>query len=969
MRALYVVPALILAACGPEEAEDRFENDVAPILEHRCLSAACHGVAPGERGSGAYLEERALLIDVTASGAIVDLAAARTMARRFIDTTERPEFSSMLREPLAPEYGGLPHSGGTVLYSPADPAYRAIRSWILAETGGGEDGHPEELTDAQRWFADEVLPRLRDGGCFAAACHGRTAVPFSAFVPPTDPSTGAWSTADIRRNHELLRKFLHLAGEPALGRLVRKPLPLEKGGIVHRGGNDAFFQGRTDEDPRDGAAIQAILEWTRREQEALGEGPYGVVTGVVFVRGPAAPAALADLDTFWPGSDLFLQSLDPAGTAPENLTAAAHDGPADVRDPTVSHDGTKVAFAMRRAQDDCFHLYELDLASRTVRPRTEGDCALSGGARLSDRWPAYGPDGRLTFSSTRAGVLRERGDGLDVDLWSVGEEPTDLVRVTFTPSPELQPTWLSSGKTRGELAFTVLRRLGDRYQGVVFRFPPCHDGTHHGEPEYHIHHGVTAGADASYHARQLPDGREVEVLLDRATVLEAGTLAILERSFGPDLPPGSDAAPSVPGFRHSLTRLDLDGGAIYRDPVALPDGTLLVSRAAAPADASDPAQARAVDFGIERLTLAETRQDGTLVGAREVVADAAGLWDTAPVPVMVRPPEEDAHAPVWDPGAPTGHLRVRHLRTLQGIFANPLPTGGLEFPDDIAYVRLVEHVDVRPDDVRPVEPAEVDNGDPASWWISNGAHDRTRILAELPVAPDSSFEATVPAGVPFRMQALDRDRMAIGAQQNRWIFVNGGESFPGGVSPELFGASCAPCHGSPSGVPEEAVVVPDAVTSASITLATHENLDRRHRLEPPTLGAATSVTVDYRRDVQPILDRTCAVEGCHVAPAPAAGLSLEGQATRFYSRSYESLLRRGEGSVGGHAYVDERGSSARGSALIERLTGRELDAPARLSGTCPPVGADVPPLSPDDLLTIVRWIELGAAYRGLPEVR
>jgi len=964
-----VVPwvGLLLSACTADGARQRFEADVAPVLERRCLSAACHGVAPGERTSGAYLEERALLIDVTRSGAIRDLEAARESARRFIDTTDRPEFSSLLREPLDPVYGGLPHAGGVVLRSASDPGYQAIRGWILVETGGGEDARREDLTPTQEYFADEVLPRLRDGGCFAAACHGRTALPFSAFVPPTDPVSGEWSVAEIQKNHGTLRKFLHLAGDPLLGRLVRKPLPLEKGGMLHRGGNDAFFQGRTDEDPRDRPAIQALVEWTRREQEALGEGPYGDVTGVVFVRGPAAPAVLGELDAYAPGSDLWLLGGLDAGAPLENLTAHAHGPAGEVRDPAVSPDGRRVAFAMRRSEEDCFRIYEIDLATREVRRRTAGACVLPGGGRLADRWPVYDPDGRITFSSTRAGVLRERGDGLDVDLWSVGEGSDDLVRVTATPSPELQPAWLSSGKTRGELAFTVLRRLGDRYEGVVFRFPPCHDGTRHGEPEYHIHHGVTAGADAAYHARQLPDGREAEVLLDRATVLEAGTLAILERSFGPDLPPGLDAPPSVPSFQHSVTRLDPGDGSVFRDPVPLPDGTILVARAAAPADPTDPVAARDVDFAIERLWLEETRDGGTVVAARETLADASGLWDTAAVPVTVRPAEEDAHVHAWDPAAPTGLLRVRHLRTLQGIFANPFPTGGLEFPDDIAFVRLVEHLDVRPDEVRPVDLDEVANGDPASWWIGNGAHDRTRILAEIPVAADSSFEATVPTGVPFRLQALDASRMAIGAQQNRWIFVNGGESFPGGVSPELFGASCAPCHGSASGVPEEAVVVPDAVASASITLATHDNLDMRRRLDPVAVGEATRIEVDYRRDVQPILDRSCAIAGCHTGAEPAAGLPLDGAATTFYSRSYESLLRRGDGSRGGHAFVDERGSSARASALVERLTGRELDAPAPLGGTCPPAGAEVTPPSDEDLLTIVRWIELGAVFRAREE--
>ena len=60
--------------------------------------------------------------------------------------------------------------------------------------------------------------------------------------------------------------------------------------------------------------------------------------------------------------------------------------------------------------------------------------------------------------------------------------------------------------------------------------------------------------------------------------------------------------------------------------------------------------------------------------------------------------------------------------------------------------------------------------------------------------------------------------------------------------------------------------------------------------------------------------------------------------------------------------MDERGSSARRSALIERLYGRELDAPQVLNGAC----LGEPPLSDDERLLFVRWVELGAVYRGTP---
>ncbi|MBI2895091.1 MAG: PD40 domain-containing protein [Deltaproteobacteria bacterium] len=967
---------LAAVACQEETGRDRFE-DVVPVLERSCVSTTCHGVGPGERESGAYLPDVGLFFDVDTRGAVRDIDAAHEQALRFVNTVERPQFSTLLRKPLDRAWGGLPHEGGSPFRSADDPSYRALLGWIELEREGGEGRSQDELPETERFFATDVMPFVRDGGCLLEGCHGPSSAAFTALRGVADPGTGELATADIEANYETLRKFLFLSGDPLQGRLVRKPLPPEQGGIAHRGGNDAFFTDRTEDDRRLGPEVQAIVEWTRREQGDLAAdraSALGEVSGIVFVRGPAAPAAIGDLDGFFPGSDLFLLSPARPDGSVAVLTEGAHpDGPADVRDPAVSHDARRVAFAMRTSRADCFHIYDLELATRVVRQRTRGTCDLPGGGRVADRWPVWGPDGRLYFSSTRAGTLREHGAGLDSDLWSVGADPDDLERVTFTPSPELQPTFFASGKNRGVLAFTAIRALGDRFEGVVFRFPLCHNPDFHGDPEYHIGHGATAGAQmAEYHTRQMPDGREAVALLERRAAFEAGDLAVVERSFGPDLPEGREAEASVPGFRHALARVNRPGGltdviraGLYRDPQPMPDGSVLVSHFDGDADPTDASDAIGADFAIERVVLTEDRGDGPTLTSSEVLADAPGLWDVQPVPVVARAIEHEDHPLAWEPGAPRGIINYRHLRSLQAVFANPRPAGGLEFPEGIAFVRLVEHLPVAPDSWRSVDPSEVADGDPAPTWISNGAHDRTRILAEVPTAADSSFFLDLPSDVPFRIQALDAERMAIGAQQNRWIFVSGGETFPGGISPELFPQACAPCHGSPSGAPEDAIVVPDVVTQASMTLATHQDLNPRRKLEPVVIG--DPIEVDFRRDVQPILDRSCALAGCHSGEDPAAGLELTGDATTWYSRSYEALTSLGEGSGAGHAWVDERGSSARQSALVERILGRELDAPAPVTGSCPPPGSGVDELGEDDVTTIVRWIELGAVFRGLPE--
>lgn len=182
-----------------------------------------------------------------------------------------------------------------------------------------------------------------------------------------------------------------------------------------------------------------------------------------------------------------------------------------------------------------------------------------------------------------------------------------------------------------------------------------------------------------------------------------------------------------------------------------------------------------------------------------------------------------------------------------------------------------------------------------------------------------------------------------------------------GIATFAYAARCGGCHGAMDGKPEHVLMPPvDLITQASVSASRFAAQDRRRPLPP---ARASPGYVDFRRDLGPILSEKCAREGCHAGGAPAAQLSLTAEPTQAYTDAYESLLRSSDGAF---LYVDAVGQRARASALMERLLGRELEAQAPLLGTCPPAGS--PPLTAEELLTFTRWIELGAAYVGLPEV-
>lgn len=944
---------LAAAGCGPPAPAEVFSSRIVPILEGRCLSSNCHGVLPGAEDRGESIDWDFFFVRVRPDGRVIDGGAAYANVKRRINSTERPEFSSLLRKPLARAAGGVPHAGGVQFGSGGDPAWRALRDWIATESSGGEGQAWSDLPPEVQRFGEQVLPHLAARQCMNAGCHGPFA-PFTAFETPVIVGgVPAFSAQAVVRNHAAARMHLHLGGDPTLSRLVRKMLPLDQGGIAHRGGNDIFVAASAGRPATDDAAVRAIIDWAAAERLKVLGGDAPRVEALVFVRGPLGPATATRHDTFVPGTDVFLLAPPEPGGIRRNLTAAAHaGGPADVRDPAVSHDARRVAFATRRSDADAHNIYELGIDGSGWKQLTFDAGVLPGGGRTANVQPTYGPDGRVWFASTRAGHLADRYPGLDTEIWAVDSASGALERWTFDPAPELTPSFIGTGKSYGTLAFSVLRAVGGRRESAVFRGPIDHNRQFHGDPENHIHHGSSLRGGVVYGMRTTPDGRFTASLLGADNVWRAGQPVVFERQFGPEIPPGADA--SVGGYRRALRVLDAavaaggpSAGGAYRHLVPLPDGRILASFAPGPLDLDDPGLAP--DFGIAVLRLEEDRvAGGPRLVARSTLVDDRGVGEYDAEPVVRRPPEDDtAHAAAWDRGrtAGSGAFAHRHVEVLEALFASLGAQGAKPLRSDLAFARLVEWM--------PTTPAEV-----GAAPLSAGVHGRSRILAEVPLL-GGSLLAEVPADRPFRLQFLNRDRMAVGAQHNRWIHVAPDERFPGGASPALYPSLCAGCHGSLSGLPSDARPdIPDVITAASVTPASHHDANPRRPRPPERVGGAP-VSVDFRRDVRPLLQRSC-VE-CHGGAAPAGGLDLTPRPTASFDAMYEALLAVGAGSVGGRRYVDEAGSSAWTSHLVERVYGREMGAPKAVTRACP----GEPPLTDEERLTVARWIDLGAVYRGV----
>ncbi|MBK7859690.1 MAG: hypothetical protein IPJ65_13940 [Archangiaceae bacterium] len=934
MKALIAMScALAVAACAPAgEPFAVFRARSLPVLERSCAATACHGVAPDAEARGEVIDWSQLFFRLDAAGRIADPPAAYGAAKRRIDTQEEPGFSTLLRKPLSVERGGLGHLGGASFAAPEGPEYRALAEWIALERAGGED--PPPLSELEQVFAATVQPVLVEGTCFTARCHGAEAggTPYHL-----DPGyEGRFPVSATRKNYEATLAMASLDGWATQSRVLRKAQPLGPG-ILHKGLNFDFFAGNP------GGGATALLEWICAERRARTGGDCAAagelpMSGFVVVRGPVPASHAFELDTFAPGSDLYLATVEGPElpvVSLENLTAHLHPGgPADVRDPAVSRDGRRVVFAMRRHAGEGHHLWLLELGSRAARQLTFGNAALPGGGLATDRDPTFGPGDTVWFASTRAGHVADQGRLLDAELYSLDVQTLALRRWTYTPHVERKPAFLDVGdEAGGEVSFSVLRdALPAQARAHIFRFPPSQ------RTEYHQHFGITPIADFVFDLRELPDGRYVATVGQLPAPGHAGKLAIIERNFGPEINERSAASqPALERYEPPMVLLPLDGS--WRDPAPLPDGRLLAAHVYGGLDGGT------LSTRIELLELAE-RAGGPVISREVVLLDEPGVAFSDPEPVALRAPVREDGEALPQSGEETAVFRHQGLPMIDALLANLSPSGTKRPLEGVRFVRLVEHL--------PRSPA-------SRAVAAAGVHGPARALAELPVEADGSFQARVPAGVPFRVQALDASGMAIGVMHNRWYYALPGQVLTQGLAAvsggRRYGSRCAACHGDAGGSALPPAQEPlDTISGASLSLARFEGQDPRRPRSPAVLGAQSRIEVDFVRDVQPIFDRRCGA--CHAGAAPAGGVDLGAGAGRRFSRAYEALV---EGR-----WVDDGDARARASPLIELLTGRELDAP-RSTPAAPHLAAKgAAELTAGELLTLVRWIELGATFEGTP---
>ncbi len=816
-----------------------FQRTANAVVGERCAAGNCHG----SPGNSMYLT----------CGATDE----QTRWNYFVVgdyVSENPRSSEILRRALDPADGGTFHEGGTVFESASDSGYTGLFDW--AREKGGPTHIPEEPGFAI--FAERVQPMLVKKGCMQLGCHSPT---MGHDYRLRGGSAGHFSLPATRRNYELTLEQVALeSSDPNASRLLRKNLAPGAGrGTIHRGGSllsgsgdpaacdfEAALGGPLDEqDPY--CVIAAWIAEERRER--MGDPPG--MTHLVYVRVPrgTGPRSPQDFERYSPGAQLLRVELTvdaegwPSAGAPQSLLplCGLDSTTTSVRRPSVSWDGTRIAFSARTGEGEPLRIYviegdscELSAAIDAAPVDDEGRAVPDNGSLVHNFDPVFGPDGRIVFASTRGNVMNTeafdyRGpqrspadpSRLNSNLYIL--EGDGIRQLTFLLDQEMTPAFMTDGR----LIFTTEKRAPGFYQLAGRRMNL--DGG-----DYHPLFGQRSSIGFHQFSEivELSDRNFAAIVSDPETAQGAGALAIINRSLGidqrsdDDLDYPMDASarnyPNEDFYQHSLRlinarasgRIDETRGA-YRSPAPLLDGKLVVSYA------PDATNLRQIDGSFDLYVV-----DATSGERRALLADSEDLlW---PAAVFARAPRPVFRSRIDEPnGATVVHTQAdrRSYSDITYLDLGLLSTlmfqntrSGRPIPPSATPVEFWEHLPPSED------VTSLDDDSPYLTGDEFGKlYVRRRLLGSVvPDASDGSARVRLRGGVPFSLAThiqlegdaeptLHHQREANQFYPGEWAR----QSFPR----QLFDGVCGNCHGSISGLESDIATNPDILTRASTVAA------------------------------------------------------------------------------------------------------------------------------------------------------
>lgn len=523
---------------------------------------------------------------------------------------------------------------------------------------------------------------------------------------------------------------------------------------------------------------------------------------------------LRQLRTFNTGAELWVRERAMPSAAELNVTARVTEGSGlyDIRDLEVSWDGTRLIFAMRgpfiqgadEEDQPTWNIWEYDIAADDLRRVISSDLSAEAGHDVA---PHYLPDGRILFSSTRQrqgkAVLLDEGKPQFAAMDEDRREPafvlhvmnvvdgSDIEQISFNQSHDLDPTVLTSG----QVLYTRWDRAGNRNAMHLYRMNP--DGT-----DLELLYGANSHATGTDGAtiqftqpRELPDGRILVLTRPFQSPDWGGDLVMIDtENFVENIQPVAAAGSGLTGpaqERAAINDVRTDGsispGGRFGAVFPLWDGTgrsfvswspcrlvttddRIVPCSAAALAAPDPQEAPPL-YGIWIFDFAANTQLPVFQAEEGVIISDIVAAQPRTLPPIIY---DKAGSGEFDPllvAEGMGYIDIRSVYDRDGVatqniatLANPALTTADDRP--ARFLRLEKAVPLPDDDVLDFRNS--------AFGVSTGQRMR-EILGYVPIEPDGSVVAKVPANVPLAISVLDRNGRRISQRHQNWLQVRPGQ--------------------------------------------------------------------------------------------------------------------------------------------------------------------------------------------------
>jgi hypothetical protein len=420
----------------------------------------------------------------------------------------------------------------------------------------------------------------------------------------------------------------------------------------------------------------------------------------------------------------------------------------DVQRPAVSLDGKKLVFSGVKSPEDFWHLYEVKLDGSGFRQLTfnNRDFKIPDDpnnpranarifARYGDFSPTYLPDGRILFASTRYASQSASCGQRALNLYVMNADGTGMHRLTTERAGAIDPYVLSNGRVAfahwiDNMNVPAVAGVGLEPLEVYRNFAPSSWGLWSMNPDgsdagrFAFNAGKFESRGGIFQPRELPDGRIVYTFREQGNLLGstlATGIAILTVGAGEGNTVKGIGNPKREEADHAL------------GPAPLPNGDILFSYTPTATVTMDSQGPRTADFDYGLYL-----SDGNLSKAPVLVYDLIGTDELDAVAVVARTAKVIPDAP--DAAKVSDDPRVNLGTTVTLRNSNIYADLALDFKEILSpKIGTVVAVDFYDD----------------SQAFSTSADfpllrkQMPKPIVSVPINPDGSFEAVVPADKPI----------------------------------------------------------------------------------------------------------------------------------------------------------------------------------------------------------------------------